>query len=85
MNDYGDSPDTMNYVLLADCGCVKAVIAIESHTPKELARFIAKGLRQGLSVEKWRTGDVRERSWRCEPHRQKTEPVAEQLTLDGEA
>ena len=69
MGEHKDSSESLNYVLLATCGCVRGATAIEDFDARHTAKFVADGIKRGLSVEKWTTADVRARPWRCAEHK----------------
>lgn len=54
-----------SYVGVAPCGCYKMAIMDVAYSKEELARELAKVIRQGLTIERVTNEMVRAGSWGC--------------------
>jgi hypothetical protein len=77
-----DPTESMTFLALAPCGCVKmAVVDSADHRPLT-AREVSLMIRRGYRVERVTTAEVRTMPWRCEEHRQ---PVTEAVLVVASA
>lgn len=60
--------ESMAYVGIAGCGCIKgAAVDVPEHA-RETAKFVADFIKRGYKIERWECSKVRETKWKCEEH-----------------
>ncbi|KKL78742.1 hypothetical protein LCGC14_2021750 [marine sediment metagenome] len=74
-------PDSFSYVAFQSCGCLAMAMVDNPEHKRDVAREMAKGIRQGYSFHRLTTQQVREMPWVCLEH-QKT--AAALPTVPGE-
>ncbi len=60
--------EPQTYVALKVCGCLAIAIVNSPQRPRDVAREIAKGIRQGYTFQLRETASVREMQWTCDEH-----------------
>lgn len=59
------SEHSTTYVALAPCGCIRAAVVDGEHK-REVARHVARWIREGYRIEHWPTEEVRSCTlWGC--------------------
>ena len=56
---------SMAYVGLKPCGCIGAAFVDRPEYAKDIAREVASWIRNGLTVERMTTEEVRAADWKC--------------------
>ncbi len=61
--------ESFSYVALKDCGCLAIAMVDNPEHKRDVAREMAKGIRQGYSFHRLTTQQVREMEWDCPEHK----------------
>lgn len=64
----GIMTDSYSYIALKDCGCLAMAMVDNPEHKRDVAKEIAKGIRQGYSFSRLTTQQVREMPWTCPEH-----------------
>ncbi|KKM13659.1 hypothetical protein LCGC14_1713970 [marine sediment metagenome] len=69
--------ESFSYVALKDCGCLAMAMVDRPERKKDVAKEVAKGIRQGYAFHRLTTQQVRDMEWTCPEHKVVPgEPVA---------
>lgn len=62
-----DQPEPMAYVGLCPHGRLRFAVVDEPDRRRDVAKDVARAMRQGLTIVRWTCEEVRNADWRCAP------------------